>query len=484
MNRLLRPPLPNSQTYAWLALALIAFAVYVSLIPFELRSLPLSLAWEDFWTSVTSAGQRFSRTNFLANVLLFVPLGFMLMGTMLVDRPRSLVGGAAALIITVALSLCASTTAEFLQVYAPERVPSGLDILAQTIGTALGIAIWIAIGPAITLWLRAAANARARDRLARVLTAYVAAWAFANLAPFDITVDLGQLARRFRSGDIVLVPFGGPTGAARLTWDLFAALISVVPLGVFGLARARRCAAARPELAGFAVGAAIVVLMECAHVFIRSHSADVNDVIFGTIGVAVGVMVGRRVLSMASARPAVPSGLPVSSSWAINRRAFIAFTAWCVVLAAYHWLPYDFVVDSEEIRRKLTRMSLLPFTGYRGSDLNAFNDVLVKVGLAIPLGLAASLTTSRVGHERRSVGVHTSEARANWGFATVAWLLVAAVVFAIVELGQFFVRARIPDPTDVLLGLAGTYVGLRLGRWLGWQLWLSYAMPSRSARHR
>ena len=35
------------------------------------------------------------------------------------------------------------------------------------------------------------------------------------------------------------------------------------------------------ELGAFAVGAGMVAAMEVAHVFIRSHSADVNDVLFG-----------------------------------------------------------------------------------------------------------------------------------------------------------------------------------------------------------
>lgn len=439
--------IPSSRTYGWIALALVGFAIYVSLIPLEWRALPLNAAWADFWSSVTSPEQRLSRTNFLANVLLFVPLGFALMGMVLIDRPFSVARVAAAVLLTMAVSLLASVTAEFLQVFTPGRVPSGLDIVAQSIGTALGIGSWGVTGRRFTHWVRAVVSATEQDRLVRLLGAYVAAWLFVNLAPFDITVDLGVLGRRFRTGDIVLVPFGAPTGAARQMWDVLAAVISAVPLGVYGVASVLPHARGRAASNGFAMGAALVILMEVAHVFIRSHSADVTDVLFGCAGVYIGVLAAPRVLSAPRIEEGPRrSGIPV---WPVA-----AFFLWCIVLMAYHWLPYDFAVDSEDVRRKLGRMSLVPFSGYGGSDLNALNDVLVKLGLAMPLGFAAALVIRR--------------AQIRSPLFTAAWIGLAAIVFGVVELGQFFLPTRIPDPTDVLMGVFGACLGIALGMWVDW----------------
>ena len=419
------------------------FAVYVSLIPFDLRVMPLAVAWDQFWVAATAPGQRLSRTNFLANVLLFVPLGFALMGMVLLDRRASLVKVAAAFVVTGVLSIVASITAEFLQVFAEGRVPSGLDVLAQAIGTGCGIAAWALTGRRLTEWLRAALTASQGDRVGRVLTAYAVAWAFVNLAPFDITVDLGQLARRFRSGDIVLVPFGSDIGAARLAWDGFAAAISAFPLGLFGALRGARAGGTAHGLPAFGVGASLVALMEVAHIFIRSHSADVTDVLLGWIGVAVGVLAAPRLFSVTGER-SLAANVPV------RRWAAVALAAWCVVLAAYHWLPYDFVLDTQSVRGKLARMSLLPFTGYSGSDLNAFNDVLLKLALATPCGVLAALVIVR---PRLS------------GMTRLGWLALAAVVFAAIEVGQFFLPTRIPDATDVLLGIVGTQGGLMIARY-------------------
>jgi VanZ family protein len=126
---------------------------------------------------------------------------------------------------------------------------------------------------------------------------------------------------------------------------------------------------------------------------------------------------------------------------------------WCGVLAAYHWLPYDFAVDYEGIRLKVTGISILPFAGYlRGSYLNALNDLLTKLALAVPLGFAASF----VARDRRLAFLSV----------TVAWLIAALCLFGILEAGQFFLPTRSPDPTDVLVGVVGTLAGLRAGRWL------------------
>ena len=426
-----------------LAAALAVFTLYVSLLPFRTRSIPFDSALSEFWTTLTTPfSQRLSRSNFLANVLLFVPFGYALMGALLVDRGRALVLRISAVPVVIILTLTVSLTAEFLQVFTPRRVPSALDVAAQVLGALIGVLCWAIAGNGITRWLRTALTARPDDRLAQVLTAYAAAWVFVNLAPFDITIDFGNLADRYRSGRIVVVPFTSGMAPTRLAWDALAATVSAVPLGFFGRVFGEKPGVRREAGAALALGALFIVLVEVAQIFIRSHAADVTDVLFGCVGVAAGVLAVRVTLSSAAA--------PALRRSAFSGRALTILVLWCAVLCAYHWQPYDFTVDSDAIRAKLTRMSLLPFSGYRASDLNAFNDVLVKLGLSMPFGVIARFV--RPGG-RSAVLV-------------AAWLILAGFVFGAVELGQFLLPTRVPDPTDVLLGVAGAAVGLRVGMWV------------------
>nr|MBA3639838.1 VanZ family protein [Acidobacteriota bacterium] len=295
-------------------------------------------------------------------------------------------------------------------------------------------------------WIREALSAAHQDRLARLLVAVAAAWMFVNLAPFDITVDLGDLAARVRTKRISLVPFGHDLSWPRRIWDVVAETLSAIPLGLLGVSimQARR---RRVWPGAFLVGAAIVIVVEGLQVFIKSHSADTADAMLGSAGVAVGVWMGTRVM-----REAVlaPSGSPPAT---MSMRAAAVVGLWCIVLGAYHWVPYDFSIDNDLLRRKLARLSILPFAGYLGgSYLNALNNLLTKLALAIPLGVAAGFVTR---HRKLA-----------FSSTTLAWLLSAGALFGLIEAGQLFLPRRNPDPTDVLVGMVGTYVGLSLARWL------------------
>ena len=436
---------PTSRSYLALALAFIAFAIYGSLLPFEWQSRTFESAWEQFRHAVAVLPtRRISRSDVLANVLLFVPIGFALAGTRLVDRSGWLPLLWTTLII-LPISFAVSCTAEFLQMFASGRIPSGLDIAAQTVGCLLGIAAWSVSGRALTNWVRETTATAQPNRLARALAALAAGWVLVNLAPFDITVDLGDLAARVRSEEISVIPFAQDVSWQRRAWDVVAETLSTIPLGLLGVTMMhQRRRQAWPG--ALVIGATIVVIVEGLQVFIRSHSANTGDAMLGVAGVAAGVWIGRRTLRDATLAPS----LPISA--AMSRRATAAIVLWILVLMAYHWNPYDFAVDYEGIRHKIERMSILPFAGYlRGSYLNALNNLLTKMALAVPLGLACSVVSR--GRDLRF-----------WEVA--AWLIGAACVFTVIEVGQLFVRSRVPDPTDVVIGIFGTYLGLSLGRWL------------------
>lgn len=433
-----RTAFPGRGAYLVLAIAGMVWAVYASLIPFDLHPMPVGVAWDQFLDGIVQRPEgRVSRSDVLANILLFVPVGFGLAGALLLERRRILLLVAPLVIFPV--SLAASVVAEFVQVFTADRVPSNLDIAAQTLGTAIGLGAWLMAGRGLTLWLRGALASSGDDRLSRVLVAYAGAWAFVNLAPFDITVDVGDLGERVREGKIALLADTG--SVARFAWDALSELLAAAPLGILGVAGwgGRRT---RSRFEAFAIGALIVVGVETAQVFIRSHSATGSDLLFAWTGVAIGVVFGTRALG----------ALPPAAGHVTATPWLGAVVVWCLVICAYHWQPYDFAVDSELIRRKLARMSLVPFAGYLGgSPLNALNNLLTKLALAVPLGVLASFAFTGPPPRRLALAV---------------WLVGAAAIFAIVEAGQFFLPPRLPDPTDVVVGVAGAAGGLALGRWL------------------
>src|SRR5580698_5630550 len=75
-------------TFALVTLGFLIFVVYGSLVPFHYE--PLS--WEEAgtrWQAVRARSLGMdSRTDFATNVILFIPLGFLLVGTAAVNRGR------------------------------------------------------------------------------------------------------------------------------------------------------------------------------------------------------------------------------------------------------------------------------------------------------------------------------------------------------------------------------------------------------------
>jgi glycopeptide antibiotics resistance protein len=425
-----------------LAVVTVAFALYVSLLPFRLQAVPLDAAWDDFLLAMSSWPQRVPRVNFLANVLLFVPVGFGLCGAWRADRqPRLTLG---ALFVVLSASVAASLAAEFLQEFAPRRVVSASDVLAQTIGCWVGIAAWLGVGPELIHRIRETRRQTHHDLVTRGLVAYAAIWAFANLAPFDITLNVDRLANRWRDGEIVLIPFASNLPLARLWWDAVVTAVSAVPLGALLLVGWQPRGQRRSVAAVMGIGVTALVTLEIAQIFIRSHGSDMTDVVCGAVGVALGVLVGVR---MFDRRLDAPAGDTLA------RWAWIGLGAWCLMLGAYHWQPFDFGVDESLVRQKLARISLIPLAGYRsGSDLNAFNTLLAKIGLAIPFGGITSFALG--GLAARPIPF------------VLVWVSLSAAVFGAIEVGQFFLPSRFPDPSDVWLGIAGSGLGIWLVRWL------------------
>ena len=287
---------------------------------------------------------------------------------------------------------------------------------------------------------------RGQDRLAQALIAYAVVWTAVNLAPFDITLDLGELSQRVHSGMITIIPFAGAgQPLARVAWDAFMAFTSAIPLGALGVVIGPRDGRSRPPLVACLPGAALVAAMEAVQIVIVSHAADSTDVLCGWLGVGVGVVLALRLLPprhAVASRPLAPAGLG----------AALLLGCWVLVVILYHWMPYDFSADRGMIRAKVAALSFVPFGGYvGGSDLNALNDILVKLALAAPLGVLAAFV-----QRRRSLPA----------FTIPIALCFFTALFAIVEAGQLFLPNRSPDPTDVAMGVLGALAGLFLGRWI------------------
>ena len=121
---------PSRRWYIALAIAFTGFAIYASLIPFNLRALSFDEATEIFRDAIITWPARVSRSDALANTLLFVPIGFSVAGAVLVNRSIGWLSTLRMLTIVFPVSLAASVSSEFLQTFTSDRVTSIVDIVS------------------------------------------------------------------------------------------------------------------------------------------------------------------------------------------------------------------------------------------------------------------------------------------------------------------------------------------------------------------
>ncbi len=414
-----------------LALLFVGFAAYGSFVPLR----PRGISWDDavrqFVATPFIPLARASKSDLITNVLLFVPIGFFALGA-LANHSRK--AAFAWTVPTAMLCAALSVAIEFGQIFVHGRTPSWNDVFAESLGAAFGVLVWVACGNTVVDWLAPVRHSTsAADRLFRLLGAYTFVWLVLAVLPLDFTIRPQELAEKFRSGRIILEPFG-PRATLQ---DVLTTLLMAVPVGACAILTASQLN--RPRVIGLVAGLSVALLVEFAQVLAVSRTADVTDVLMNAAGIAVGVALASRWLD----RSSVPAAAETVRLWPLA-----ALAAWCVVLIGRHWSPFDFVADGAFAQSRLPIMMRVPFHSYYWAfALDAFAEATTKVLLAVPVGALLQLTW----WPKRQALRHAQ---------AVVIVLIASAMFVVLELGQLMLPSRVPDQTDIYIGIAGACVGL------------------------
>jgi VanZ family protein len=409
---------PTPRHYGWLALGFLAFAVYGSLVPLDFRPLAIGEASARYWTAWQVPIRVESRSDWLSNILLFIPLGFLLAGWLAVDRPRRVV--AVAVLAIPAVSAALSAAIEFAQVYFPSRTVSSRDVVAETIGGVIGGATWLAAGP----WLTGLARAGAKGgggRAAWLLPAYSLALILVHVIPLDITISPGELYHKYKAGMIQLVPFA--PGGSGLAESSKRAANEAAGFLVVGLLLARSVGwRAWNTWAILILGLVIAGSVEVLQLFVASRRFDATDVAVGVLAVLGGWATGRATLG-------------ASGSGTVGRARVLGLVGWLGLVAVSSWAPFDFGTDVWSWRTKAATITSVPFSDYYSVSVwNAASQIFRKATLYFPLGMIYG--------------------RGRW-----ETLLTASGLAFLFETGQVALPGREPSVTDALVEVGGAWLG-------------------------
>ena len=429
------PPTRHSrQGYVLLAVGWGLFTLYGSLVPFHYVPRPMADAVEAFRWVIGHRHDIESRSDFLANCLLGLPLGFCVVAALRVDRPGL---GLMAAWVTLPACVLFSAGVEFLQLYFPSRTCSASDIIAQGSGSAVGVLLWVIGGQAATDAARRAwADPRAGGPAGQLLLLYAGFIVLVQLLPLDLTVSPAELYHKLRDGPtdgrVALVPFADarPAGVAKKVQDWLELAGLFLPAGLL-LARVPQWRVSGAAALGIGLAAALAT--ELGQVAVSRHPST-SDVVAGGLGVLAGWAAGR-------ASPAVRLTL---MGW------------WLVVLAYTHWQPFVFAATP-------ARPSWVPFADAQAQNyFGALDHILERLVMYVPVGVFVGLmlpARGASGFPRDGPEVGESARSASGQRSVPAAALAGCALAALLEAGQLFLPARDAATTELVTGAAGAAAG-------------------------
>ena len=434
-----KPKTRLGRAYFILTFVYAFLAVYGSLIPLDFHPRPVEEALEVFLRTPYLMLQVGNRADFVANLLLFIPLTFLAMGALTRENTR---GGRWLLVLLVmAGAVILSLGIEFAQLFFPPRTVSLNDILAECAGAAVGIVAWLALGGRITAWWRGLVHRRGpRELAAQVLTGYVAALVLYQLFPYDLVVSADEMMVELRQGKLVLAPFADLHRASILVFLKKAAVL--IPVGYWVVVRWARWR--RPVLAALALGAGLTLALELLQLLVYTRYSSSTDVILGTWGAGMGGALATQ-FGPAATRPLPRGALWRCFSWGLRLTATVAVVS---ALLWGKWQPLEFQWPDEGLANALAKTVQVPFFyQYWNAEFEAAAQLLQDLSIPLALGLLLmSLTPGILGGRRLVAAV------------------VAGAVPAAVELGQVFFPPHTADMTTAVLAAAGGVVGVFLYR--------------------
>lgn len=434
MRRALAAP-GNPRGLLWLvALVYTVFVVYGSLVPLEFHTLPWDEAVAQFREIRFLKLGIGSRADWMANLLLFIPLTYLWMGALAAGGGCLRSALAASLLVPAAVAL--SIGIEFTQLFFPQRTVSQNDIFAETLGGIIGILVWWGTGSRFVGWLQSWQQMHSRAALAeRLAWVYLAGVIVYNVLPLDLTISLVEIFHKWQEGKLNLIPFGRlPGDAVHALYEIASDALIWVPLAFLWRLDGTRSAA---RVWGMTFATAAV--LEFMQLFVYSRVSDITDLFTAAAGAALGAFIGGRL-----ARHEAPAGQPLP--WAAGV-PFALAAGWMAALSIVFWYPFDFKTDGAFLRERLqVFLSRVPLEAYYyGTEFRAITEVLHKVLFFIPLGGLMAWSISRLRWVWR-------------GYGTFLSLLIMAATAVGIVAGRLAQPDKNPDIMDIVLhGLGGAF---------------------------
>lgn len=401
---------------AGLLFVYLAFVVYGSLVPLDFNPLPLGQAWQDFLALPYLDLGIESRADWVANGVLYLPLGVLAARAL-----QPLLGRSSVLAGLLAFVLCAAlaVAVEFAQQFFPPRTVSQNDLAAEFIGSLLGVSL----APALARWaghVRAAWAAGGSRLGLRLLEVYAASYLVLAFFPYDLLLSRPEIAAKWQSGSWGWLFADSDRGLFIVALIASVEVALCMPLGVLA-ARLYRGAKLTWGMS-LTLGLLLGLLIEVGQFFIVSGVSQGASVLGRGLGLVIGAALAGQldVNGLARAR----HGLARLAPWLL-----LAYLP--LLLLANGWFRSRWQ-GLEAAQAAWAELRLMPFYyHYYTSEAVALFSLGSVAIMYLPLALLAWVR----------------------GLRTRGALLAVALLALGVESGKLFLQGLHPDPTNVLIAV-------------------------------
>ena len=269
----------------WLFWGYVLFVVYGSLVPLQYVDRPWLGAIEAFKHTPWLVLGASSRADWVANGVLYLPVGYLAASWLAVRWASAPVGVLPALALVFSATLAVSV--EFAQLFFPQRTVSLNDLVAECLGSLIGVLLATRFRHGMALLIDSFFS-DARRLKVRMLQAYVLAYLALAFFPFDLLLTQAELVAKINSNLWGWWLAGPSRGLALVGLHLLSEVLLAAPFGIF-LCRSRgvkKCTSGQAVLCGLLLGAVI----ELGQFLIYSGVSQGLSVLARGLGAGMGMM--------------------------------------------------------------------------------------------------------------------------------------------------------------------------------------------------
>ncbi|WP_319574692.1 VanZ family protein [uncultured Desulfobacter sp.] len=423
----------------WIWPLYICFIFYGSLLPFEYQYISFHNAIESFFHIPYLHLNMYSREDWVANGILYLPLGYL--GCLVLTSRFFFIFR---LFAVSCICISIAVIIEFLQLYFPNRTVSLNDLLAEVIGGFAGIFIFLLFGKILKSLFQKLLQDRDRA-FHSLLIFYMIAYFFYCFFPFDFVLSIEELGRKLQNISFNQLLFSSSRSGLGNLFKIVAEVITILPIGiamvVFGL---RRFKTRSIIVIGLTVGSVI----EFSQIFIVSGITQIFSIILKATGISLGYIFTARAYNVGFDWDAIVRVLK-------SKHIFVILWAlYILALIFINWVGRgDFKIPSDFLNM-IGALSFLPFYyHYKMAESQALFLVAAYFLVYLPSGILVA--TKVLIKEKYIDNQHLL-------FIFGVGLLLSAGF----EFGKLFLEKNRPDLTNLIIGSLSAYTGAMMVMWI------------------